>query len=342
MTHMATPSAPQATTSSNPELLGFTGSDGCTLPSETVNLVRNGDFEQASCKKKQIDSLTVHELLFCYHEKTRVFPGMFREESSMSLIALAWKYYPHYPLMILYNRDEFRERKAEIVHRWDTEPVLYAGRDIKSGSTWLGITATGKFAALTDFHRHIEQDTKPSESRGKLLVEYLQSDQDPESFLESTTSRRKKTLPFNLLVGDQERLFYCCSVSNVEQELSPGTHCLSDYFMDTPMPKCKYMQKQLQKRMIDDLLTDQEREELFTLLARPMRFQDDLPQRGYSSEVERELSPIFLDLGNYGTVSSSVITVDHTGLVVFSERSYQPDQPHNTHTLSFQLQNKVF
>ncbi|PIQ25474.1 hypothetical protein COW36_20735 [bacterium (Candidatus Blackallbacteria) CG17_big_fil_post_rev_8_21_14_2_50_48_46] len=256
----------------------------------------------------------------------------------MSLIALAWKHYPHYPLMILSNRDEYRNRPTEILQRWETQPALYAGKDLKSGTTWLGITETGRFGALTDFHRHIETDGPHSQSRGKLLLNYLLGDLDPESFLKQTRSQRKKALPFNMLVGDRNQLFYCCSVSNIEEELSPGIHSLSDYFMDTPMPKGRYLQKQLEKRMIDDLLTNAEREELFDLLARPMRFPDEeLPRRGYDVRVERERSPVFLDLGDYGTVSSAVLTIDHTDQVIFSERSHQPQQPHSTHTLEFKL-----
>ncbi|MBT9548374.1 MAG: NRDE family protein [Candidatus Sericytochromatia bacterium] len=256
----------------------------------------------------------------------------------MSVIALAWKHYAHYPLILLSNRDEFRSRPTEKLMRWDTDPVIYAGRDPQSGGTWLGMTETGKFAALTDFHWHQATDIPHAQSRGRLLLAYLLGDLDPASFLSQTQSQRKKSLPFNLLVGDRERLFYCCSVSNLEEELSPGIHSLSDYFMDSAMPKCRYLKKNLEKRMIDDNLTAQERVELFEILGRTLRFpQEELPKRGYPPAVEHERSPIFLDLGDYGTVSSSLLTVDNEGQVIFDERSYQSGEAHTTHSLHFQL-----
>lgn len=260
------------------------------------------------------------------------------EEAYMSLLALAWQLYPAYPLMILYNRDENRERPAEKLQRWDTSPVIYGGRDPVSGGSWLAITETGKFAALTDFHHANMQALKAQQSRGQLLIDYLQSELDPESFLRRTAARRQQMLPCNLVLGDRQNVYYSCSVSQVEEELSPGVHSLSDYFMDTPMPKCRYLQKALQKRMQDELLSAEEREELFELLARPMRFpEEELPRRGFDLHTEAELSPIFLELGDYGTVSSALITVDAQGEVLFSERSYQPGQEHSTHSLSFQL-----
>jgi uncharacterized protein with NRDE domain len=257
----------------------------------------------------------------------------------MSVIALAWKHYPHYPLVLLQNRDEYRNRPTEKLLRWDTHPVIYGGRDPGSGGTWLAMTETGKFAALTDFHwQRLDTDGPHPQSRGKLVLEYLLGDLEPGDFLAQTKSKRKKCLPFNLLVGDRNQLFYCSSTSNLEEELSPGIHSLSDFFMDTHMPKCAYLKKQLKKRLIDDLLTDQEREELFEIMSHKSRFpKEELPIRGYPPEVEYEQSPIFLDLGEYGTVSSAVLTVDHQGQVIFSERSYLPGSPHTTHSLTFEL-----
>ncbi len=257
----------------------------------------------------------------------------------MSLVSIAWNYYANYPLILLANRDEFHDRMSEKLQIWSFDPVIYGGKDPKTGGTWLGMTETGKFAAITDLYHANEDGRRPSYSRAQLVLDYLLAKEDPEGFLEISREYRKRTMPFNFILGDHNRLFYCSSaVPNMEVELSPGIHSVADYFMDTPMPKCKYLKDQLEKRLYDNELSQEEREELFDLLARPMRFPDaDLPHRGYEVGMERELSPIFLNLGDFGTVSSSIITQDHAGHVIFSERSYQANETHTTHSLEFDL-----
>lgn len=260
----------------------------------------------------------------------------------MSFLSIAWKHFEHYPLVILYNRDEYRDRPSEPLQRWDTRPVIYGGKDPKSQGTWLAISETGKFAALTDFHHAHPTLHEVTESRGKLLMNYLKSDLDPDSFLRRTVQERKHTHPCNLILGDHHSLYYACSISRIEEELSPGIHNLSDYFMDTPMPKCKYVQHAMAQRLQDERLTSKEREELFDLLARPMRFPDaELPHRGFDLRYESEMSPLFIHTEHYGTLSSAIITVDNTGQVAFSERNYQPGLPHKTHTLEFELQSAI-
>ncbi len=260
----------------------------------------------------------------------------------MSFLSIAWQHFAHYPLVVLYNRDEFRDRPSEPLQRWQTRPVIYGGKDPKSQGTWLAISETGKFAALTDFHHAHPTPHEVTQSRGKLLMDYLKSDLDPDSFLRRTIHERQKTHPCNLILGDRHSLYYSCSVSRAEESLSPGIHSISDYFMDTPMPKCQYMKKALGKRLQDERLSEKEREELFELLARPMRFpEQDLPHRGFDPSYESEMSPLFIHQEHYGTLSSALITVDNAGHVCFSERNYQPGLPHKTHTLEFDIQTPL-
>ena len=53
---------------------------------------------------------------------------------------------------------------------------------------------------------------------------------------------------------------------------------------------------------------------------------EKLPDTGVSNEMEIGLSPQFIRLGdNYGTVSSTALTLDISGKVWMKERSFQPD-----------------
>ncbi len=48
---------------------------------------------------------------------------------------------------------------------------------------------------------------------------------------------------------------------------------------------------------------------------------DSLPQTGVSLELERILSPIFIESPGYGTRASTVVLVDYAGQVTFAEKS---------------------
>jgi uncharacterized protein with NRDE domain len=63
--------------------------------------------------------------------------------------------------------------------------------------------------------------------------------------------------------------------------------------------------------------------ELLALLRDAIQAEDDeLPQSGVSREMERTLSPIFIEGDTYGTRCSSVVLVDRDGAIRFVERRY--------------------
>ena len=86
----------------------------------------------------------------------------------MCLIALAYKVHPEYPLILAANRDEFLDRPADPARFWPAEPHVLAGRDRKAGGTWMGITTTGHFAALTNY-RDLRTTPVQGPSRGVLV-----------------------------------------------------------------------------------------------------------------------------------------------------------------------------
>ncbi len=58
------------------------------------------------------------------------------------------------------NRDEFYERPTAPADFWDDAPGLLAGRDLREGGTWFGITRRGKLAALTNYRDPASLKTK--------------------------------------------------------------------------------------------------------------------------------------------------------------------------------------
>lgn len=254
----------------------------------------------------------------------------------MSLIVLAWKQAQGYPLILLANRDTRYDRPRSPLHIWQTRPVMYAGRDTTTGGTWLGIAENGRFAAITDFHHPNTPAREAGESQGKLLVNYLSGHADPETFLQQTAEVRAACRPHNLLLGDLDHLYYSCSRIHGYESLVPGSYVLGDYFINTPMPKGQYIETKLAEAL-EAGLDAERRDWLLEQLSYPMRFTHDLPSRGYPLSYEQSHSPVFLHTADFGTVASSLLTVDAAGQACFDEQSYDHGKPGERASYSFQL-----
>ena len=68
----------------------------------------------------------------------------------MCLIVFAWSPDHSQPLVVAANRDEFHARPSLPLGCWEDAPWIIGGRDLQAGGTWMGVTARGRFAALTN------------------------------------------------------------------------------------------------------------------------------------------------------------------------------------------------
>jgi uncharacterized protein with NRDE domain len=148
----------------------------------------------------------------------------------MCLIVLAWRLRPDLPLIVAANRDEFHARPAAPAAFWDDHPEILAGRDLEARGTWMGVSRSGRFAAVTNFRGG--QEPRAIESRGALVSRFLGNGETPGAYVRSL----KKDLysGFNLLVADGEELW---SVSNRDGEarrLQPGIYGLGNTRLDAP------------------------------------------------------------------------------------------------------------
>jgi uncharacterized protein with NRDE domain len=227
------------------------------------------------------------------------------------LIALAYKVHPQFPFIIAANRDEFSDRPAEPAHFWGDAPHVLAGRDLKAGGTWLGITRTGRFAAITNY-RDLRRPMPAGPSRGTLVREALEGSIDPQG--------TGMYAGFNLIYGPLQALRYHNNIEPADRALAAGIHGLSNHFLDTPWPKVVRATTELQRLIGEpgaDLVND-----LFALLADEAPAPDDrLPDTGLPLELERAASSIFIRSAGYGTRCSTVLLVDNKGHVRFEERT---------------------
>ena len=63
----------------------------------------------------------------------------------MCLILFAYKMHRDHRLILGANRDEFYDRPTAPLGWWEDHPKVLAGRDLRGGGTWMGITKTGRF-----------------------------------------------------------------------------------------------------------------------------------------------------------------------------------------------------
>jgi uncharacterized protein with NRDE domain len=148
----------------------------------------------------------------------------------MCLIVLGWRLRPEAPLIVAANRDEFHRRPAARAAFWDDQPQILAGRDLEARGTWMGVSRSGKFAAVTNFRGGTEP--RAVESRGALVSRFLANGERPDAYVRSL----KKDLysGFNLLVADGEELWSASNRGGETRRLEPGIYGLGNTLLDAP------------------------------------------------------------------------------------------------------------
>ena len=227
----------------------------------------------------------------------------------MCVLAFAWKTDPEYPLIFVSNRDEYHSRPSKSLERWPNTSV-YAPRDLKGGGTWLGFTADGRWAAITNFRDGIKQIEKPI-SRGILVKDFLLSSASPKQYAEEISHKVQTFNGFNLLVGDIESIEY---ISNrresdhvfAETLTEPGIYTLSNHLLNTPWPKTVSLRETFTKTLVQNETVDL-RDYIELLQSTETYDHERLPNTGIPSELEQKLSPIFIVGNEYGTRSSTAM-----------------------------------
>jgi uncharacterized protein with NRDE domain len=83
---------------------------------------------------------------------------------------------------------------------WPDHPDILAGRDLRNGGTWCGVTRGGRFALLTNFREKDPGRVQGAPSRGALTLDFLRGDESPLAYLQGLELDRHNG--FNLVVGD--------------------------------------------------------------------------------------------------------------------------------------------
>lgn len=110
----------------------------------------------------------------------------------MCIVALAWQVLDHMPLCLISNRDEFYQRPTQVLNHWENSPVI-AGKDLQSGGTWMGITASGRWAVITNFRDGTDRQHYPT-SRGHLVQAFWNLSRNPFALLRCLRNNSRNML----------------------------------------------------------------------------------------------------------------------------------------------------
>ena len=149
----------------------------------------------------------------------------------MCLILLAWRTHAEYPLVVAANRDEFHARAAQPARFWRDHPQILAGRDLEAMGTWMGVSRSGGFAAVTNYRGALEP--KAAESRGALVTGFLVDEIAPAKYLADITRRSSSYSGFNLLACDGEELWWMSNRDGAPRRLDPGVYGLGNLLLDS-------------------------------------------------------------------------------------------------------------
>lgn len=226
-----------------------------------------------------------------------------------------------YPLIIVANRDEFYVRPTETMRQWSNSNII-AGRDLQAGGTWLGVSNDGKIAALTNI-RDPKNQRDDAASRGNLVSDFLSQPQSLAQTKQRLIDSCGQYNGYNLLFGDINALTVFNSATQTFESITDGIHGLSNAELNTPWPKIILGRELLAHQLANNhsLTTDA----LAKLLTNNCLASDhDLPSTGVPKELEKALSPLFIQSSEYqyGTRCTSVIMLDTNNMITFYEASY--------------------
>ncbi|TAE23796.1 MAG: NRDE family protein [Candidatus Kapaibacterium sp.] len=263
----------------------------------------------------------------------------------MCLLLFALDAHPAYKLVLAANRDEFTARPSHEAHFWHDYPNVLGGRDEEAGGTWLGITQSGRFTALTNF-RDIANINPNAPSRGRLTQTFLTHPEMSTSNFAALLERTGTLYNgFNILWGDfaadaSDFFWYSNYTSETYNrsihKISSGIHGVSNALFDTPWFKLERGKELLKQALERSLEHNHTPDHLSSALLAMMRddhkpTDEQLPKTGVSLEWERVLSSMFIETPDkkYGTRCTTILLIDRANTVHFREYLSMPPDGKN-------------
>lgn len=232
----------------------------------------------------------------------------------MCIVALAWQVLEQTPICLLSNRDEFYARPTTQLHQWSASPIM-AGQDLQSGGTWMGVTASGRWAVVTNFRDGQDKNTYDT-SRGALVEDFLLSDLTPIRFAQQLEQKQQQYAGFNLFIGDQHQAVYMSNRGEAPQVLAKGVYVVSNGLMSEHWEKTKHLRTRFTQEFLPMLQVDAHPDDIeyaaWDILEDERKVIPELlPTTGISPDMEELLSSTFIQSPIYGTRCSNFLTMQN-------------------------------
>ena len=235
----------------------------------------------------------------------------------MCLAVMAIEADRRFPLVVASNRDEYFDRPTAPLDWWQRsadEGHVLGGRDLRSGGTWLGLSAHGRLALLTNVRGAGPVDAD-APSRGAIVPAWLAAREPADRFwMRCALSGHSG---FNLLAADFSGgdCFWASNQSKYPMRLAKGVYGLSNASLDTPWPKVQALKARLRSAVAAATSADALAQRLFDALAdRSVAPDKTLPRTGVPLAWERRLSAAFIASPDrrYGTRCSTLVITERS------------------------------
>jgi uncharacterized protein with NRDE domain len=165
-----------------------------------------------------------------------------------------------------------------------------APRDLRAGGSWLGVNASGLFAAITN--RRCDRPDPARRSRGWLVMEALAEPTAERAAARFARLPGAAYNPFNLFVADSESAHLVTYGEEPQRrDLTPGPHVIGNLHPDDSSPKLERLRSQVEELARDGVPS-----------------ADALADvcRGHAAEP---LASTCVHAGEYGTRSSTLLWI---------------------------------
>ena len=220
----------------------------------------------------------------------------------MCLIAIAHRVSERFPLVIAANRDEDYDRPTHDAHFWTDASDVLGGRDAVADGSWLAVTRTGRFAAVTNLRGAVRQ----SRSRGALVRDFVMGTAAPRDYAPTFLPYAAQYAGFHLFAGASGGdLLY--ATPDTHRIVEPGVHAVSNAPAGEQWPKVQFA--------ADEMKVATKMDDAESIVLVLMQFLG--AERG-SNRVESE---VFIKGDRYGTRASTV-AVFTPNAILFGEQSF--------------------
>ncbi|KAI8895113.1 NRDE protein-domain-containing protein [Globomyces pollinis-pini] len=235
--------------------------------------------------------------------------------------------YKGYKLIVAGNRDEQFERKTDRIHFWPNTDIL-GGTDTsmelksdieekidpnqpnqKEYGTWMAMNKRGRYGFLTNVRNlQAKQDKK---SRGYLIHDFLKHEEENvEDFLKQLESSKSEYNGFNLVLGDQNGMYYIGNGYDgpIENKLKEGmVYGLTNGTLSTQTKHTEWAKSKRGQDLFKEIIEGEYSKE--EMISRLFRMLEDVGCDGGNLD-QICVNTIQNKLGNYGTRTHTVIVVD--------------------------------